>query len=141
MNERLSMIKINCKKIVGGKAEGLALLSNKPLNMLSMFDTKTGQINDKDHELFNQTVKNRVLIFPNCIGSSVGAYIFYSLKINGVSPKAIICTNKCDIITASGCAISDIPLVDGTSSSFKSLNNNTKVTVDADNQIVIIHTV
>lgn len=135
------MIKINCKKIVGGKTEGLALLSNKPLNMLSMFDTKTGQIKDKDHDLFNQTVKNRVLIFPNCIGSSVGAYIFYSLKINGVSPKAIICTNKCDIITASGCAISDIPLVDVTGSSFKSLNNNTKVTVDADNQIVIIHTV
>ena len=135
------MIKINCKKIVGGKAEGLALLSNKPLNMLSMLDTKSGQINDTDHDLFNQTLKNRILIFPNCIGSSVGAYIFYSLKINGVSPIAIICTNKCDIITASGCAISDIPLVDGTGSSFKSLNNNTKVIVDADKQMVIIHTV
>ena len=135
------MIYINCKKIVGGKAEGLALISNKPLNMLSMLDTKTGHIKDKDHDLFNQTLKNRILIFPNCIGSSVGAYIFYSLKINGVNPKAIICTNKCDIITASGCAISDIPLVDGTGSSFKSLNNKTKVTVDADNQIVKIHTV
>jgi predicted aconitase with swiveling domain len=135
------MININCKKIVGGRAEGLALLSNKPLNMLSMLDTKSGQIMDKDHDLFNQTLKNRILIFPNCIGSSVGAYIFYSLKINGVSPKAIICVNKCDIITASGCAISDIPLVDGTGSSFKSLNNNTKVTVDADKQMVIIHTV
>ena len=135
------MIKINCKKIVGGKAVGLALLSNKPLNMLSMLDTKSGQINDKDHDLFNQTLKNRILIFPNCIGSSVGAYIFYSLKMNGVNPIAIICTNKCDIITASGCAISDIPLVDGTGSSFKSLNNNTKVIVDADKQMVIIHTV
>lgn len=135
------MIKINCKKIVGGKAEGLALLSNKPLNMLSMLDTKFGLINDKDHDLFNQTLKNRILIFPNCIGSSVGAYVFYSLKINGVSPIAIICTNKCDIITASGCAISDIPLVDGTGSSFKSLKNNTKVIVDADKHMVIIHTV
>jgi hypothetical protein len=135
------MIKINCKKIVGGKAEGLTLLSNKPLNMLSMLDTKLGLINDKDHDLFNQTLKNRILIFPNCIGSSVGAYVFYSLKINGVSPIAIICTNKCDIITASGCAISDIPLVDGTGSSFKSLKNNTKVIVDADKHMVIIHTV
>ena len=135
------MIKINCKKIVGGKAEGLTLLSNKPLNMLSMLDTKFGLIKDKDHDLFNQTLKNRILIFPNCIGSSVGAYVFYSLKINGVSPIAIICTNKCDIITASGCAISDIPLVDGTGSSFKSLKNNTKVIVDADKHMVIIHTV
>ena len=135
------MRNINCKKIVGGKAEGLALLSNKPLNMLSMFDTKTGQIKDKNHDLFNETLKNRILIFPNCIGSSVGAYIFYSLKINGVSPKAVICTNKCDIITASGCAISDIPLVDGRGSSFESLKNNTRVKVDADKQIIIIHTV
>jgi len=135
------MIKINCKKIVGGKANGLALLSNRPLNMLSMLDTKTGRIKDRDHDLFNQTVKDRILILPNCIGSSVGAYIFYSLKINGVSPKAIICTNRCDIITASGCAISNIPLVDGTGSSFKSVDNNTKVTVDASKQIIIIHTV
>ena len=135
------MIKINCKKIVGGKANGLALLSNRPINMLSMLDTKTGRIIDKDHNLFNQTFKDRILVLPNCIGSSVGAYIFYSLKINGVSPKAIICTNSCDIITASGCAISNIPLVDGTGSSFESLDNNTKVTVDANNQTIIIHTV
>ena len=135
------MIKINCKKIVGGKAKGLALLSNRPINMLSMLDTKTGRIIDKDHDLFNQTFKDRILVLPNCIGSSVGAYIFYSLKINGVSPKAIICTNSCDIITTSGCAISNIPLVDGTGSSFESLDNNTKVTVDANNQTIIIHTV
>ena len=135
------MIKINCKKIVGGKANGLALLSHRPINMLSMLDTKSGRIKDEDHDLFNQIVKDRILILPNCIGSSVGAYIFYSLKINGVSPKAIICTNRCDIITASGCAISNIPLVDGTGSRFKSLDNNTKVTVDADKQIIIIHTI
>jgi len=135
------MIKINCKKIVDGKANGVALLSNRPINMLSMLDTKTGRITDKDHDLFNQTVKDRILILPNCIGSSVGAYIFYSLKINGVSPKAIICTNRCDIITASGCAISKIPLVDATDSNFESLNNNTNVTVDATNQIIIIHIV
>ena len=136
------MIEINCKRIVGdSKTNGLALVSNYPLNMLSMVDPNTGMIKNKDHVLFNQTVKDRILILPNCIGSSVGAYIFYSLKINGVSPKAIICTNRCDIITASGCAISNIPLVDGTGSSFKSLDNNTKVTVDADKQIIIIHTI
>jgi predicted aconitase with swiveling domain len=109
--------------------------------MLSMLDTKSGKIKDEDHDLFNQIVKDRILILPNCIGSSVGAYIFYSLKINGVSPKAIICTNRCDIITASGCAISNIPLVDATGSSFKSLDNNTKITVDADKQIIIFHTI
>ena len=57
-----------------------------------------------------------------------------------VSIQKQLFMNKCDIITASGCAISDIPLVDGTGASFKSFNNNTKVTVDADNQMVILST-
>ena len=139
------MIEINCKRIVGdSKTNGLALVSNNPLNMLSMVDPNTGMIKNKDHVLFNQTVKDRILILPNCIGSSVGAYIFYSLKINHTGPKAIVCTNRCDAITASGCAISDIPLVESADQRLKSLNNinnNYKITVDTKKEIIIIHTV
>ena len=139
------MIEINCKRIVGdSKTNGLALVSKHPLNMLSMVDPNTGLIKNRDHVLFNQTVKDRILILPNCIGSSVGAYIFYSLKINHTGPKAIVCTNRCDAITASGCAISDIPLVESADQRLKSLNNinnNYKITVDTKKEIIIIHTV
>ncbi|HEX5185811.1 MAG TPA: DUF126 domain-containing protein [Nitrososphaeraceae archaeon] len=139
------MIEINCKRIVGGsKTNGLALVSKNPLNMLSMVDPYTGVIKSRDHVLFNQTVKDRILILPNCIGSSVGAYIFYSLKINHTGPKAIVCTNRCDAITASGCAISDIPLVESADQRLKSLNdinNKNKITVDTKKEIIIIHTV
>ena len=139
------MIEINCKRIVGdSKTNGLALVSKHPLNMLSMVDPNTGLIKNRDHVLFNQTVKDRILILPNCIGSSVGAYIFYSLKINHTGPKPIVCTNRCDAITASGCAISDIPLVESADQRLKSLNNisnNYKITVDTKKEIIIIHTV
>ena len=139
------MIEINYKRIVGdSKTNGLALVSKHPLNMLSMVDPNTGLIKNRDHVLFNQTVKDRILILPNCIGSSVGAYIFYSLKINHTGPKAIVCTNRCDAITASGCAISDIPLVESADQRLKSLNNinnNYKITVDTKKEIIIIHTV
>ncbi|HJT83661.1 MAG TPA: DUF126 domain-containing protein [Nitrososphaeraceae archaeon] len=140
------MIEINCKRIVGdSKTNGLALVSNDPLNMLSMVDPNTGMIKNRDHVLFNQTVKDRILILPNCIGSSVGAYIFYSLKINHTGPKSIVCTNRCDTIMASGCAISDIPLVESADPRLKSLNTNNdknyKMTVDAKKEIIIIHTV
>jgi hypothetical protein len=135
------MIEINCKRIVGDReTSGIALISSNPLNMLSMVDPTSGMIKDKDHILFNQTIKDRILILPNCIGSSVGAYIFYSLKINHACPKAIVCTNRCDAIMASGCAISDIPLVESVDSRLGSLNNN-KVTVDSKKEIIIIHTV
>ena len=140
------MIEINCKRIVGdSKTNGLALVSKHPLNMLSMVDPNTGLIKNRDHILFNQTVIDRILILPNCIGSSVGAYIFYSLKINHNGPKAIVCTNRCDAIMASGCAISDIPLVESADPRLKSLNTNNnknyKMTVDAKKEIIIIHTV
>jgi predicted aconitase with swiveling domain len=135
------MIEINCKRIVGNKKiKGLALVSIDPLNMLSMVDPNSGMIKNRDHVLFNETVKDRILILPNCIGSTVGAYIFYSLKINNTGPKAIICTNRCDAILASGCAISDIPLVESEDPRFRSLNNNI-VTVDTGKEIIIIHTV
>ena len=136
------MIEINCKRIVGDrKTNGLALVSNNPLNMLSMVDPNSGTIKNRDHVLFNQTVKDRILILPNCIGSSVGAYVFYSLKINHAGPKAIVCTNRCDAVMASGCAISDIPLVESVDSRLGLLNNNNEVTVDTKKEIIIIHTV
>jgi predicted aconitase with swiveling domain len=101
-----------CRRIVGGKAEGEALVSLQPINFLAMVDVKTGKITDPKHQLFGKSLKDIILVFPNAIGSSVGAYVFYSLKEAGTAPKAIICSNKADITTASGCAIANIPVVD-----------------------------
>jgi predicted aconitase with swiveling domain len=110
--------------------------------MLSMIDKVSGTIIDENHELFNRTLKNKILIFPNSVGSSVGAYVFYSLKVNKVNPIAIICTNRCDTITASGCAISDIPLVDNLNLKLESMiRNGTEIFLDADNEKIIVNKV
>ncbi|HEX6067804.1 MAG TPA: DUF126 domain-containing protein [Nitrososphaera sp.] len=100
-----------CKKIVGGSGEGMALVSLQPINFLAMVDAKTGKVTDEKHELFDRSLKDAVLVFPNAIGSSVGAYMFYSLREAGTAPAAIVCS-KADITTASGCAIARIPVVD-----------------------------
>lgn len=100
-----------CRKIVGGSGEGVALVSAQPINFLAMVDARTGRITDERHELYNRSLKDAVLVFPNAIGSSVGAYVFYSLRKSGVAPAAIVCS-KADITTASGCAIASIPVVD-----------------------------
>ncbi len=141
-------IKIECKRIVGGIAKGKLLFSDQPLNFLAMVNVKTGQINDIHHKLNNQTLKNNILVFPNAIGSSVGAYTIFSLKNNNASPNGIICTNSVDITTASGCAISNIPLVHINKSNFEKLNNysieegnnnNTKIIVDAENEFIFFN--
>ncbi|HXV46922.1 MAG TPA: DUF126 domain-containing protein [Nitrososphaera sp.] len=104
------MIISGCKKIVGGSDEGRALVTAQPINFLAMVDTKTGTITDPRHELYEKSLKGSVLVFPYAIGSSVGAYVFYSLRENGTAPAAIVCS-KADITTASGCAIANIPVV------------------------------
>ena len=105
------MIIANCRKIVGGEAQGPALVTSQPINFLSMVETGTGTITDPKHELYGQSMRGKVLVFPYAIGSSVGAYSIYSMAESGTSPAAIICA-KADITTASGCAIGRIPVVD-----------------------------
>jgi len=105
------MIISGCKKIVGGAAEGKTLVTAQPINFLAMLDAKTGMITDPRHELYEKSLKSAVLVFPYAIGSSVGAYVFYSLREYGTAPKAVVCT-KADITTASACALANVPLVD-----------------------------
>ena len=141
-------MEIKCKRIVGGVAKGKLLFSEQPLNFLAMLNVKTGQINDTNHDLNNQSLKNTILVFPNAIGSSVGAYTIFSLKNNDTSPNGIICTNSVDITTASGCAISNIPLVHINKNDIWQLKNHCKekdkhssskeVILDAEKESIII---
>ena len=130
---------MKCRTIVCGYGIGNALLTVEPINFLSMIDKEKGIIDDRHHELFGRCIKGVVLVFPGAIGSSVGAYAIYSMKVNGVAPTAIICSNKADIITASGCAFSNIPLVDTPDvKSFLAIRSGMEVKVDADNNIVCL---
>jgi predicted aconitase with swiveling domain len=137
-------LKIRCKKIVGGMTSGKLLVSEQPINFLAMIDIKTGKIIDKNHKLNNQSLKNSILVFSNAIGSSVGAYTIFSLKNNNTSPNGIICTNSVDITTASGCAISNIPLAHIEKKDFEYLkkmrNDNIDITLDSDNEFIILNT-
>jgi predicted aconitase with swiveling domain len=130
-------LQFNCRKIVGGYGRGKALVTRQPINFLAMLDTQVGTIIDRNHELFGQSIKNVILVFPNAVGSSVGAYSIYSLRINGVAPTAIVCTNKADITTASGCAISSIPVVEMLEKTL-SLSSQMNISVDADNGILAV---
>ena len=118
-----------CKKIVGGSGSGKTLVTSQPINFLAMVDARTGKVTDNKHELYGKSLKNVVLVYPNAVGSSVGAYVFYSLAQNGVAPSAIVCT-KADITTASGCAIANIPVVELPARA--KIKHAVKATVDAD---------
>lgn len=102
-------MKVRC--IVEGDAKGEILYSSKPIAFLQGVDPETGTVSDPKHELFEKPFAGKILVFPNAVGSSVGAYVIYRMKKNRRAPKAII-NQRADIITASGCAIAGIPLFD-----------------------------
>jgi len=131
-------LEIKCKKIVGGRAKGKLLLSKKPINFLGMVNTKSGEITSSSNGFEKQNLKGKILVFPNSTGSSVGAYTIYSLKSNNVAPNGIICTNIVDITTASGCAISNIPLAFIDNQSYDDLVNCIKISGnDKESEIIL----
>ncbi len=128
-------MRIKCRAIVRGLGEGEALVTKQPINFLTMIDLKNGTVNDDKHELYKKNIANKILVFPNSVGSSVGAYSIYALKINKVAPKAIVC-RKADITTASGCAIADIPLVDNPENDVFVIKSGSGIKVDAINGVI-----
>ncbi len=93
------------------RIKGDLVVTREAIAFLQGVDPERGVVSDPRHELYNQGFKNKILVFPNSVGSSVGAYVIYRLKKNHVAPKAMI-NQSSDIITASGCAIAGIPLFD-----------------------------
>lgn len=120
---------MNAKIIVRGKAQGNLLVAKNPINFLGGIDKKTGMVHDTKHDLFGKSVAGKILVFPFGIGSSVGAYTIYSLKYNKCAPSAMIC-QKADLTTASGCAISNIPLVTMSKEDYDSLQDGHAITLD-----------
>lgn len=134
------MNKIKCVCIVKGFAEGEALISNTPINFLTMIDAENGEIKELNHYLCGKTLRNKIFVFPYSVGSSVGAYVLYSLKKKSVAPLAVVCSSKMDITTASACAISNIPAVHLThTSSIDALRNSRALNVDGEREQILIY--
>jgi len=97
--------------ILKGVAEGEALTTSQPISFYGGVDPNTSKIIEKGHELQGKEVKDKILVFPNGKGSTVGSYTLYRMKKNGVAPAGII-NRECETVVAVGAIISNIPCVD-----------------------------
>jgi predicted aconitase with swiveling domain len=123
------------KVLVSGKVEGIVLKSENPINFLGTVDKKTGIVSDKNHDLYQKSMKGTVLVFPSGVGSSVGAYTIYSIKSNETAPLAMIC-KKADLTVATGCALANIPMITISDEEFSSIKNGMQISFDTEfNQI------
>ena len=123
------------KILVSGKIKGTVLKSDNPINFLGTVDKKTGIISDKNHDLYQKSMKDTVLVFPSGVGSSVGAYTIYSIKSNETAPLAMIC-KKADLTVATGCALANIPMITINDEEFSSIKDGMQISLDTEsNQI------
>ncbi len=97
--------------IFKGVAEGEALTTTQPISFYGGVDPETSEILEKGHELQGKQIRDKILVFPNGKGSTVGSYTLYRLKKGGVAPAGII-NRDCETVVAVGAIISEIPCVD-----------------------------
>jgi uncharacterized protein len=124
------VIRLTGRVICRGHAEGLALVSDKPIGFLGGVDPNTGTVIEPGHPLQGQSVAGRVLVFPTGKGSTVGSYTIYRLARRGVGPVAII-NQRSEAIVAIGAIMAEIPMIDRIDIS--QIRNNGRVILDGEN--------
>ena len=123
------------RTISPGVAEGEAIVSLEPIGFYGGVDAKTGIIIERGHELEGQSVRDKVLVFPCGKGSTVGSYVIYGLKKNGVAPAAIV-NEETETIVATGVILAGIPCVDKIDLKELDIRSGDRLKVDADSGIV-----
>jgi predicted aconitase with swiveling domain len=134
MNSRI----IKCRKISRGQAQGKVIISSDPLSFLGGVNPQTGDITDKQHELYQQNISGQILVIPSGKGSTVGSYVIYQMAKNKTAPLAIIAL-EAEPIIATGAIMASIPMVDQPEENvLKILKKGNRVEVDADTGIIKI---
>jgi predicted aconitase with swiveling domain len=129
-------VELKGRKIKGGTIEGEALVSAQGISFFGGVDPANGKVTEKGHPLEGQSVSDKILVFPQGKGSTVGSYALYRMKKQGTAPKAII-NSECETIVAVGAIISEIPCVDKID--ITKIKTGDKMKVDADKAIVEVN--
>jgi predicted aconitase with swiveling domain len=124
------------RRVVGGYAEGEALVSSDPVSFYGGVDPETGVVTEPGHAVEGECITGKVFVFPTGKGSTVGSYVIYRMAKLGTAPAAIV-NRETEAILATGCVISGIPLVDRLESDpVEALRSGMRLRVRADDGAV-----
>jgi len=99
------------RKIIGGVAEGEAVVTKQPISFMGGVNPDIGQVVERGHELEGQKITGKIFIFPHGKGSTAGPYIIYAMAKRKTAPAGMI-NLEAEPIIAVGAAMGNIPLVD-----------------------------
>jgi len=99
------------RKVIGGLAEGEAVVTHQPVSFLGGVNPDKGIVVERGHELEGQSITGKIFIFSHGKGSTAGPYIIYAMAKRKTAPAAMI-NVETEPIIAVGAAMGNIPLVD-----------------------------
>jgi predicted aconitase with swiveling domain len=83
-------ITLRGRKVVGGVAEGEALVTRDTISGWGGVNPMSGTIIETRHELRGQSFKDKILVFPGAKGSSGWSVVFHMSRLAGTAPRAMV---------------------------------------------------
>jgi uncharacterized protein len=132
----MKKIILHGRRVVGGCAEGEALVTRQTISGWGGVNPMEGTIIERRHELKGQSFKGMVLVFPGAKGSSGWSTTFHTARLAGCAPKAMI-FNQMTTKAALGAVVTHAPAVtDLDRDPLQVISSGDWVKVDADNGII-----
>ena len=132
----MSTIELRGRKVVGGYAEGEALVTRDHISGWGGIDPRSGTIIETRHELRGVSFKGKVLVFPGAKGSSGWSSQFHVARLAGTAPLAML-FNEMTTKIALGAVVTHAPAVtDFDRDPLQLIATGDWVEVDADRGIV-----
>jgi predicted aconitase with swiveling domain len=126
------------RKVVGGCAEGEAIVTQDTISGWGGINERDGTIIERRHELRGRSFRDKVLVFPGAKGSSGWSAYFHMARLNGVAPRAMI-FNRMTTKIALGAVVTRAPAMsDLDQDPLLVIETGDWVKVDADNGVVEI---
>jgi predicted aconitase with swiveling domain len=105
-------ITLRGRKVVGGIAEGEALVTTQAISGWGGVNPMQGSVIETRHELRGVSFKDKVLVFPGAKGSSGWSVAFHLARLAGTAPKALV-FNEMTTKVALGAVVMRVPAVTG----------------------------
>ena len=103
-------IVIRGRKVVGGVAQGEALVTRDRISGWGGIDPRTGSVIETRHELRGQSFAGKVLVFPGAKGSSGWSAMFHMTRLMNVAPAAFL-FNEMTTKMALGAVVTHAPAI------------------------------
>lgn len=134
----MKKIVLRGRKVVGGCAEGEALVTKERISGWGGIDPRTGTVIETRHELKGISFAGKVLVFPGAKGSSGWSSQFHVARLAGAAPIAFV-FNEMTTKIALGAVVAHAPSVtDFDQDPLQVIATGDWVKVDGDNGIVEI---